>query len=199
MPKIDEATKDICPTLIFCNAGYVLTGFFWETKLEKQLANMECNAGSAVSITHHFVGKMIKSKAKGCVVLTSSAAAAMPSPFTCMYASTKAFLSAFGASLAAEVKSRGIDVCVVHPSPIASRFYDNTHKIDMLDFFKLFSVSPDTLPDVIFGSVGHTVWRDIGGVAIFFRLMMKVVDYNFMATLLANIAHTMPDYERHAK
>ena len=146
MDDIKKKTEDINPTLIFCNAGYVLTGFFWETPVERQLANIECNATSAVSIAHHFVGKMIKSKLKGCIVFTSSAAAAMPSPFTCAYASTKAFLSAFGASLAAEVKSKGIDVCVIHPSPIASRFYDNTHKIDMLDFFKLFSVAPDTLP-----------------------------------------------------
>ena len=199
METIASATKDVVPTLIFCNAGYVLTGFFWETPIEKLMANVECNACSCVKIAHHFVRRMVDAKKQGAVVITSSAAAAMPSPFTVLYASTKAFLSSFGASLAAEVKSKGIDVCVVHPSPIASRFYDNTHKIDMLDFFKLFSVAPETLPDFIFASVGRTVWRDIGGVAVFFRLMMKVVDYNFMATLLANIAHMMPDYKRHAK
>ncbi len=40
---------------------------------------------------------------KGCFVFTSSAAAAIPNPFSVLYASTKAFISAFGASLAAEV------------------------------------------------------------------------------------------------
>ena len=49
----------------------------------------------------------------------------LPSPTAAMYAGTKAFVSHFGASVAAEVKSLGIDVCVVHPSPIRSRFYDN--------------------------------------------------------------------------
>ena len=38
-------------------------------------------------------------------MFTSSAAAVMPSPFVCLYGSTKAFLSTFGASLAAEVRS----------------------------------------------------------------------------------------------
>lgn len=58
---------------------------------------------------------------KGCFVFTSSAAAAMPSPFTVLYAATKSFLSAFGASLAAEVRHHGIDVLVVHPSPVRSK------------------------------------------------------------------------------
>lgn len=41
-----------------------------------------------------------------------------------LYAATKSFISAFGASLAAEVKELGIDVLVFHPSPVATRFYD---------------------------------------------------------------------------
>ena len=57
----------------------------------------------------------------------------MPSPFSSMYGATKAFLSQFAACLAVEVKSRGVDVMSVHPSPVASRFYDKTHKMEMLD------------------------------------------------------------------
>jgi hypothetical protein len=38
-----------------------------------------------------------------------------------------------------------------------------------------FNVAPDALPDLIFASVGRCVWRDIGGVAVAFRLMMKVL------------------------
>lgn len=63
-------------------------------------------------------------KLRGCFVYTSSAAACIVSPFTVLYAATKAFLSAFGAGLAAEVRHKGIDVLVFHPSPVATRFYD---------------------------------------------------------------------------
>ena len=45
----------------------------------------------------------MKEQTGGCVVLTSSAAAVMPAPFAALYNSTKAFLSAFGSSVAAEV------------------------------------------------------------------------------------------------
>lgn len=100
--------------------------------MERQLANIECNATSAVQITHHFVKKMVDAGLKGCVVYTSSAAASMPSPFTALYSATKSFLSSFAAGLAAEVKSKGIDVCVVHPSPVATRFYD---KVSICDGF----------------------------------------------------------------
>mmetsp|Transcript_19768 Transcript_19768/g.35309 ORF Transcript_19768/g.35309 Transcript_19768/m.35309 type:complete len:313 (-) Transcript_19768:225-1163(-) len=194
---IQKATDKLPISLVFCNAGYMVTGFFNKTPLETQMANMECNATSAVQITHHFVSKMVEQKLRGCLVYTSSAAAMMPSPFTVLYAATKSFISSFAASLAAEVKHHGIDVCVVHPSPVATRFYENQKQIDLLDFFKGLSVSPDELPDVIFGSIGRTVWRDVGGTAIAFRTMMKFIDYNFLATLLSNIAHLLPDFKRH--
>ena len=82
--------------------------------------------------------------------------------FTALYSATKSFISAFAAGLAAEVKSKGIDVCVVHPSPVATRFYDKAHKMDMLDFFKNFVVDPDTLPEKILKAVGRTVCPRVG-------------------------------------
>ena len=161
--------------------------------LGKSMANVECNAVSAVQITHVFVTRMLAKKQRGCVVFTSSAAACQPCPFSSMYGATKAFISSFGASLAIEVKTRGIDVTVVHPSPVASRFYDKAHALDSIAFFKKcvrraasglctadsvrcrFNVEPDALPDLIFAAVGRCVWRDIGGVAVAFRLMMKLI------------------------
>ncbi|QDZ22034.1 short chain dehydrogenase [Chloropicon primus] len=199
LAEIEEATKDISVQVVFANAGYMLTGFFIDSTLDRQLANIECNAISSVSVTHHFVKRMVSEDKRGCVVYTSSAAACMPSPFTALYSATKSFISAFAAGLAAEVKSKGVDVCVVHPSPVATRFYDKAHKMDMLDFFKNFACDPDTLPEQILKAIGRTVWVDIGTTAIFFRMMMKIMDYNFLSTLLSNIAHMMPDFKRHDK
>ncbi|KAK3277806.1 hypothetical protein CYMTET_14211, partial [Cymbomonas tetramitiformis] len=178
--------------------GRQVTGFFDKSPLAAQLCNLECNATAAVSISHHFVQKMQEDKLRGAIVFTSSAAAMMPGPFSVMYASSKAFMSQFAASLAAEVKSKGIDVCAVHPSPVASNFYDKAHKLDAMEFFKQFSVSPDALPDVIFASIGRSVLRDIGGVCIMFRLVTKFVDTNFLAMITAATAHTMADYKRYS-
>lgn len=47
--------------------------------------------------------------------------------------------------------------------------------------------------------MGRTVWHDIGLTAIGFRLMMKVVDYNFMAIMTSRFATMMPDFKRFAQ
>ena len=63
----------------------------------------------------------IEGRKRGGIVFTSSAAAAICSPFTALYSGTKAFLSAFAAGLAVEVRHHGIDVLVIHPSPVNTR------------------------------------------------------------------------------
>lgn len=196
LEQVQKQTADLKIQVVFCNAGYMLTGFFDSMPLDAQLANLECNSVSAVQITHHFLAEMKRNKLRGCFVYTSSAAAAIVSPFTVLYAATKSFISSFGASLAAEVKDLGIDVLVFHPSPVATRFYDKAHKLDMLDMFKKFAVNPDELPDVVFAAIGRTVWQDIGATAVSFRLMMKVTDYNFLSTLLSFIGQKFPDFKK---
>ncbi|GAB4820016.1 hypothetical protein N2152v2_007062 [Parachlorella kessleri] len=199
MEEIVKQTEGIDIQIVFCNAGYVLTGFFDTVPVERQMENLECNATSAVQITHYLLKKMLDKKLRGCFVYTSSAAAMIPNPFSVLYSSTKSFLSSFGASLAAEVRPFGVDVLVFHPSPVASRFYDKAHKLDAMEFFKKMAVDPEDLPDTVFASIGRLVWRDVGPTAICFRLLMKIFDYNLFATAAAVFGHLMPDFKRHAK
>jgi len=196
LEKIEEATKDIDATLIFNNAGFMLTGFFDKQPLAKLMLNHECNATSAMQISHLFITRMLAKKQKGCVVFTSSAAACQPTPFSALYGATKAYISSLAANLACELRSRGIDVCAVHPSPVASNFYDKAHKLDALAFFMQFAVKPDELPDEIFRPIGRVVWHDIGAVAIGFRMLLKLFDYGFFGTLISHFAHTMTDYKK---
>ena len=51
----------------------------------------------------------------------------------------------------------------------------------------------------LFGCVacaGRTVWADIGTTALCFRLAMKLMDYNLMATLTALAAPMLPDFKK---
>ncbi|KAH8062863.1 3-oxo-behenoyl-CoA reductase [Aureococcus anophagefferens] len=58
-------------------------------------------------------------------------------PVAIIYGATKAFMSQFAASIAVELQCKGIDVCVIHPSPVASNFYNKVeHKIDSMESFK---------------------------------------------------------------
>lgn len=69
---LEKVTKDLKVSIVFNNAGYINTGFFTEKPLGSQVANLHCNAVSAVEITYYFIERMQKQKLKGCVVFTSS-------------------------------------------------------------------------------------------------------------------------------
>lgn len=193
---IAEATKDLDVQIVFNNAGFMLTGFFDKQPLSKLMLNHECNATSAMQITHLFVTRMLAKNMKGCVVFTSSAAACQPTPFSALYGATKSYISSFAANIAVELKSRGIDVCAVHPSPVASNFYEKAHKLDSLNFFMSFAVQPDALPQEIFRPIGRVVWYDIGGVAIGFRMLLKLIDYGCFATFISYFAHALGDFKK---
>jgi short-subunit dehydrogenase len=85
---------------------------------------VECNATASFAIAHHFLQILVSKQLRGCIVFTSSVAGFIPTPFAASYAATKAFVSQLACSLHIEVKSLGIDVCAVHPSPVASNFYE---------------------------------------------------------------------------
>mmetsp|Transcript_26949 Transcript_26949/g.42281 ORF Transcript_26949/g.42281 Transcript_26949/m.42281 type:complete len:314 (-) Transcript_26949:329-1270(-) len=198
MEKIAKATKDISVQCVFNNAGYIVTGFFEQVPVERQLANVECNATAAVAITHHFLARLVSEGKRGCIVFTSSVVAYMPAPFSVTYGATKAFLSSFASSLAIENREKGIDVCSVHPSPVASRFYDNTHKMEMMDFAKKGAASPDAYPDQILKSVGRCVLRDVGGFAVGMRVVTCLMSENFLASAFAAAARFLPDFKKYS-
>jgi len=227
MDRIIEATEDITVQIVFNNAGFLVTGFLDQTPLPKLLANIECNATASVNVTHHFVSVLVSKKLPGCFVMTSSVAGYIPSPFASMYASTKAFLSQFACCLNVELKALGIDVCAVHPSPVASNFYEKVeHRIELMESAQKSAVAPDVLPDEILRSVGVCALRDIGGeflcrwiwIIFYFCLLNSYgivfyvtglaqstrigtffIPYNIFTMMFAAAAPFLPDYKNHDK
>jgi len=198
MQKIKDATKDIHVPIVFNNAGFIVTGFLDQTPIGKILANVECNATACVNVSHHFVTKLVTEKKKGCIVFTSSVAGYIPTPFAAMYASTKSFVSQLAACLHIEVQNLGIDVCAVHPSPVASNFYDKVdHKIELMEAAQKSAVPPSALPDEIFKSIGYCALRDIGGMAVGTRMGTFFLPYNFFTELFAFAAPFLPDYKKY--
>ena len=164
LPAVAAATADIHVSLLFNNAGYIVTGFFAETPLDKWLANAQCNAMAAVAITHLFVGRMRAAGLKGAVAFTSSPANIIPSPFSTLYGATKAMVTHFASSLACELGPEGIDVAVMHPSPVATRFYAGTHALPTLKMFQSTATGPDAVAEVLLRGIGRTVIIDQGCV-----------------------------------
>jgi len=199
LEKIIEATKDLDISLLFNNAGFITIGLFADLPLARQMKNYNVNATSSVKITHHFLNEMLSKKLKGIITFTSSPAGLMPCPFSTIYGATKAFLTEFGASLAAEVRNEGIDVMVMHPSPVDTNFYnaDTAHKSGSLGMFKKTATAPTVIADVIFSSVGKwTVVRDQGYFSVVLRLLFKVIDSNFLAIIIAATSHLSGEYKK---
>mmetsp|Transcript_10396 Transcript_10396/g.20409 ORF Transcript_10396/g.20409 Transcript_10396/m.20409 type:complete len:311 (-) Transcript_10396:184-1116(-) len=200
LKTIADKTKDIKVSLVFNNAGFMLTGMFADTAEERILGNYECNATSALRITHLFTNRMLDTNTKGLISFTSSPAGCIPNPFAVMYGSTKAFLTEFAVSLAPELRSKGIDVCVVHPSPVNSLFYSavpSKHMISAISFFKSTGTSPFTIADVILANAGRTVLIEQGYFCVFVRgLILKIIDLALFADLIARFAHMMPDFKK---
>lgn len=88
-------------------------------------------------------------------------------------------------------------VLIITWAAATRRFYDKSDvKMDILDFFRGVAVDADEIPDLVFGSIGRTVWRDLGPTAIGFRLLMKLIDFNFLAMAAALSASSLPDFKR---
>ena len=199
MPAIIEATKDLNIQIVFNNAGYIVTGFFDQTTLDAQLANLECNSTACVKVTHHFLKRMLENKQKGCFIFTSSVSGYIPNPFAVMYGATKAFVSQFAASLAIEVRNSGIDVLAVHPSPVASNFFDKAHKLESLEMAQKSAVSPASVPGMMLTCVGRSHVADMGSMAVIVRMVTALVPYDFLTGVFAFGAPYMGDYQKHNK
>lgn len=86
--------------------------------------------------------------------------------------------------------------CIAAWCVARGRFYDRAHRLDVLAFFQARAVAPDAVPDAVLRCVGRAVWADLGPTALAFRLAMKLVDYNLLASITAAIAPAMPDFKK---
>jgi len=193
---IVSGTQDIDISLLFNNAGYVAIGLFADVAIEKQMSHIECNALSSVKITHHFLNKMISKKLKGAIVFTSSPAGQMPCPFSTMYGATKAFLTEFGASIAGEVYADGIDVQVLHPSPVDTNFYkvDSASKSGTLNLFSKTATSPKAIANTIFATLGRGVVCN-QGYFVMLRYLLLILDFGVFTWLTAITAKYTGEYK----
>lgn len=200
MTEIVEKTKDIDVNLLFNNAGYICTGLFADTEFERLRTNMECNAGCAVPITHHFLRLMIQRKTKGLITFTSSASCYLPGPTATMYSPTKAFLTNFGATIAAENRDLGIHVVVMHPSPVNTNFYKNEGpQLDSLKQAQKAAASPANIASQIFAAAGRiTIW-DQGLVCATFRVAGKLLDFQLLNEVVVRFAFFVKDHTELAK
>jgi short-subunit dehydrogenase len=118
------------PIDVLClNAGVGVGGRFVETNLDDELNMVALNVLGAVHLTKKVLPQMLH-QGSGHILITSSIAAVMPSPFEAVYGATKAFLLLFSESLASELKDTDVKVTAVLPGPTDTNFF---HRANMTD------------------------------------------------------------------
>lgn len=196
MDAIIKGTAGLPVSLVFNNAGFISTGFFADTALARLEANFECNAACQVPITHHFLTQMLADKRRGAFFFTSSPSNLFANPTSALYGSTKAFVTEFAASIAPEVAEYGIDVLVVHPSPVTTAFYQNAHNSDTINMFKRTGVTPNIVASYYFSSVGRVVVADQGWFCIASQLLVKIASFGLLADIIKYASPYVPDYKQ---
>jgi short-subunit dehydrogenase len=196
LEPLEKATSDIDVQVVFSNAGYIKTGLFDGSTLGSQLANLHCNATSSAAVAHLFLRRLRQSGKRGCVCFTSSPAMLTPCPLSAMYGATKAFLTELAVSIAPEVTEFGIDVAVVHPSPVLTNFYTGTDPIGALLFFKSTATGPDTIALSALSGIGRRVVIEQGYYGAMMRCVLKLIDSCLMAEIVKGQASGMADYRR---
>ncbi|EME29271.1 short chain dehydrogenase [Galdieria sulphuraria] len=199
MNKIMQATEDIVVQVVFNNAGYLSMGFFRHQDVEKLIGNLECNALSAIRITHHFMKRMIEHGCPGCICFTASAVSFLPSPFASMYGASKALLSHFAASLAVEARDNHIDIVALHPSYTRTHLYANTPKLLILNFLDRFAATPEEVAEVLIHSAGRVILRDTGGYAVITKLISRIVDMGVITYFMMIARKWLPEYRAFSK
>ncbi|KAF7725350.1 hypothetical protein EC973_009690 [Apophysomyces ossiformis] len=196
MDALKKATEDIDVQILCNNAGFITTGAFADTALKRNMANYHTNVTSGLNLTHYFLNRMLDKGLKGLVTFTSSSAGFIPNPMSALYSSTKIFLTTFAASLAAEYVEDGIDVLVVHPSPINSNFYSNAGKMSALLSAQKLSSSPSVIADTICRNAGKVVVADQGIITVIMKIIMvKVLDWNVFTEIMKRAIPFNGDYK----
>ena len=119
------------PDLIVANAGIAINGSIGKLSESQKEDAYYLMCGGVIDLIEGFVPKMIK-KGGGRIVIISSIGAITAMPKSSIYASAKAGIYAYGKSISAELKNKGISVTVSLPGYVETE----AHKKAGLDHLK---------------------------------------------------------------
>lgn len=104
------------------NAGHGLGGAFLDQAFDDVLHVINTNITGTLKLLQ-LVGREMRERGKGRILLTGSIAGLMPGAFAAVYNGSKAFVDSFSFALRNELKDSGVTVTVLMPGPTETEFF----------------------------------------------------------------------------
>ncbi|MYZ48228.1 SDR family NAD(P)-dependent oxidoreductase [Propylenella binzhouense] len=114
---------------LLANAGRGLGKGFLDEDFDAARHVVDTNVTGTIYLIHR-VGRDMRARNKGRILITGSIAGFMPGAFQAVYNGTKAFLDSFSFALRNELKETDITVTCLMPGPTDTEFFE---RADMMD------------------------------------------------------------------
>ena len=114
---------------LLANAGHGLGHAFLDQEFGEARHVIDTNVTGTVYLIHR-VGRKMRRRGEGRILITGSIAGFMPGAFQAIYNGTKAFMDSFSFALRNELKDSGITVTCLMPGATDTEFFA---RADMLD------------------------------------------------------------------
>lgn len=114
---------------LLANAGRGLGQGFLDQDLDKALRVVATNITGTIALVHE-IGRDMRTRNRGRILLTGSIAGFMPGSFQAVYNGTKAFIDSFSIALRNELKETDITVSCLMPGPTETEFFRRAELLD---------------------------------------------------------------------
>ena len=114
------STRGLAPQYVVNNAGFGLLGPAALLDRDEQVAMVDLNVRTLVSLSLAFIDSLARHK--GGILNVASVAGFLPGPRMAVYYASKAFVLSFSEALHRELKRKGVRVTVLCPGPVPTEF-----------------------------------------------------------------------------
>jgi len=127
--KLYAATNGRPVDALLANAGHGLGRGFLDQDFDEVRHVIDTNISGTIYLIQK-VGRDMRERAQGRILITGSIAGFMPGSFQAVYNGTKAFIDSFSFALRNELKDTGVTVTCLMPGATETEFFE---RADMMD------------------------------------------------------------------
>jgi uncharacterized protein len=127
--KLFAAARGRPVDALLANAGHGLGHAFLDQDFNEARHVIDTNITGTIHLIQK-VGRDMRSRGKGRILITGSVAGFIPGSFSAVYNGTKAFINSFSFALRNELKDTGVTVTCLMPGATETEFFERAGEMD---------------------------------------------------------------------